>query len=266
MAQEAPSVSVVVPTYNEAANLGELTRRLFAATKDFGEVELLFADDESEGTAESEAVVRRLQAEGYAVRMHVRRRGEGRGLSSAVILGFQLAKFDTLVCMDADLQHEPEAVPSIAAPVLAGRAQFAIGSRNVQDGGVGFDWSLRRRIISKGATMLAWFLTSSTDPMSGFFCVERHIVDDAKRNGLNARGFKIALEIMVRAKCRTVEDVPITFRDRHAGESKLTAKQNIEYLKQLVSLYIFLYTPLLVAGFMALLALGAAYFLLLFFS
>ena len=248
-------VSVVVPTYNEGENLRPLTERLFAAMTDY-DVELLFAEDESKGTEASEAIVKELQRK-YNVGMHVRKRGEGRGLSSAVVLGFTLAKHDLLVCMDADLQHEPEAVPSVIAPVIQG-APFAIGSRNVQDGGLGFEWSLARRIISKGATLLAWPLTASTDPMSGFFALTRATFDNAQANGLNPRGFKIALEILVRSRS-TVTDVPITFQDRHAGESKLSAKQNIDYILQLLALYLFLYTRTFVLSFVSAHLSSAAY-------
>ncbi|KAJ8604024.1 hypothetical protein CTAYLR_003385 [Chrysophaeum taylorii] len=234
-------VTVVVPTYNEVENLRPLTERLFAAaSKAKLEVELVFAEDESVGTPASVAIVTALEKEGYAVAMRVRRAREGRGLSSAVLLGFDAARHDVLVCMDADLQHEPESVPAVVAPVVSGAADFAIGSRNVADGGVGFEWSLKRQIISKGATLLAMPLTASTDPMSGFFCVRKDTLAKG-RSHCNPRGFKIALEIMVRCRCKSVVDVPITFRDRAAGESKLTMRQNIDYVRQLIDLYCFLY-------------------------
>ncbi len=70
------------------------------------------------------------------MRIHVRRRGEGKGLSSAVLLGFDLAKHGVVLCMDADLQHEPESVPDVARPVLDKSAEFTVGSRHVGDGGL----------------------------------------------------------------------------------------------------------------------------------
>ena len=99
------SLSVVVPTYNEVGNIRPLTERLFKATRAAGlAVDLLVMDDESEGTAATETIVAALAAEGYPVRIHVRRRGEGKGLSSAVLLGFDKAAHDVVLCMDADLQ------------------------------------------------------------------------------------------------------------------------------------------------------------------
>eukprot|EP00049_Salpingoeca_infusionum_P026247 m.24609 g.24609 ORF g.24609 m.24609 type:complete len:263 (+) comp8622_c0_seq1:292-1080(+) len=230
-------LSVIVPAYNETDNIRPLCERLMKAAKAANlEVDLLVMDDESVGSEPTKTIVEELQKEGHSIRIHCRKRSEGRGLSSAVLLGFDMAKFDTILCMDADLQHEPEAVPSVAAPVLEKRAEFSVGSRNVGDGGLGFDWSLTRRLISQGATMLALPLTTCTDPMSGFFCTSKQVLARG-RSKCNPIGFKIGLEIMSRCRCKTVEDVPITFRERVAGESKLTMKQNVQYIQQLLALY-----------------------------
>lgn len=230
-------LSVVVPTYDETDNLRPLTMRLFAATRKAGiACDLLFADDESPGSPASRAIVQALQQEGYAVRLETRARSQGRGLSSAVLLGFARAAHETVVCMDADLQHEPESVPAVALPVLEGRADFSVGSRHVGGGGIGFAWSAVRVVISSGATLLARPLCASTDPMSGFFCTTKRVL---ARGEPRPRGFKIGLEVMVRCRCTTVADVPITFREREAGESKLSAKQNVEYVQQLAGLYWF---------------------------
>ena len=211
----AKTLSVVVPAYDEALNIRPLTERLFAATRAAKlETELIVADDESSGSEATREVVEALAKEGYSVRLHARRRSEGRGLSSAVLLGFQQARYEAVLCMDADLQHEPEAVPAIAAPVLAGSADFAVGSRNVGGGGLGFEWSLVRRIISAGATSLAWPLSRSSDPMSGFFCLRKATLARSADAGVNTMGFKIGLELMVRCRCTAVVDVPITFRER----------------------------------------------------
>lgn len=230
-------LSVVVPTFNETDNVRPLCERLFKATKEAGlQAELIIVDDESEGTEATKVIVQEMEAAGYAVRIHCRRKVEGRGLSSAVLTGFRMARYAVLLCMDADLQHEPESVPNVARPVLEGKADFTVGSRHVEGGGLGFDWSLVRRCISQGATMLAWPLANSTDPMSGFFCTRAEHVNRYRRH-INPIGFKIGLEIMVRCKCKRVQDVPITFQNRASGESKLSAKQYKSYVVQLASLY-----------------------------
>eukprot|EP00927_Polykrikos_kofoidii_P064061 TRINITY_DN59081_c0_g1_i1.p1 TRINITY_DN59081_c0_g1~~TRINITY_DN59081_c0_g1_i1.p1 ORF type:complete len:286 (+),score=47.90 TRINITY_DN59081_c0_g1_i1:199-1056(+) len=238
-AGQAPlkELSVIVPTYNETENIRPLCERLFKATKNAGlVVELLIVDDESEGSKPTEDLVKALASEGHQVRIHCRKKTEGRGLSSAVLLGFSKATYQTILCMDADLQHEPESVPDVAGPVLKGEAEFTIGSRNVDGGGVGFEWSAFRRLVSFGATMLAWFVAKSTDPMSGFFCTRKEILQRGI-NSINPIGFKIALEVMVRCECNPVRDVAITFRERNSGESKLSAKQYKLYVEQLASLY-----------------------------
>mmetsp|Transcript_32 Transcript_32/g.75 ORF Transcript_32/g.75 Transcript_32/m.75 type:complete len:270 (-) Transcript_32:216-1025(-) len=251
-------LSVVVPAYDEAMNIRPLTERLFAATRAAKlETELIVADDESSGSKATREVVEALAKEGYSVRLHARRRSEGRGLSSAVLLGFQHARHEAVLCMDADLQHEPEAVPAIAAPVLAGTADFAVGSRNIGGGGLGFEWSLVRRLISAGATSLAWPLSRSSDPMSGFFCLRKATLARGADAGVNTMGFKIGLELMVRCRCKMVVDVPITFRERVAGESKLSMKQNALYVRQLASLYVFKFgLPTLAAVLMLMVAIA----------
>jgi dolichol-phosphate mannosyltransferase len=175
-------LSVIIPTYEEKDNIRPLTERLFKAVKEAGiETELLFMDDESKDTEATEKIVAELQRQGYLVRIHTRRKTEGRGLSSAVLLGFDKARYDTMLCMDADLQHEPESVPAVADPVLRQEAEFSVGSRHVGGGGLGFNWSIHRRLISAIATMLAFPLTSSTDPMSGFFCTSKRVMDGGLR-------------------------------------------------------------------------------------
>ena len=233
-------LSVIVPTYNETANIRPLCERLFTSMKKENSklpVELLFVDDESVGTKKTIDIVNQLEKEGFAVKIHSRKKSEGRGLSSAVLIGFQKAQYDTILCMDADLQHEPEAVYSVAKPVLDKVAEFTVGSRNVAGGGMGFDWAIHRRILSSGATMLAYGVSKSSDPMSGFFCTAKSVLNRGIKK-INPIGFKIGLEVMARCRANPVVDVPITFQSRVAGESKLTMKQNIYYVQQLVSLYI----------------------------
>lgn len=232
-------LSVVVPTYNEVKNVRPLCERLFKALKDanISPAELLIMDDESKGSAETEEIVTKLKAEGYEIRGYFRKKKEGKGLSSAVLLGFDMAKYPYLLCMDADLQHEPESVPALADPVLTGKFEFTVGSRNVAGGGVGFEWALHRRIISWGATMLAFGVSKSTDPMSGFFCTSKEVLKRG-RSRINPIGWKIGLEVAARCRADPVQDIPITFQNREEGESKLTFQQNVEYVRQLIALYI----------------------------
>lgn len=247
---EKKELSVIVPTYNETGNIRELCERLFKATKEAGiKAELLVLDDESPGSEETAQIVKQLQGENHAIRFEGRKRSEGRGLSSAVLLGFSRAKYSTMLCMDADLQHEPESVPAVAGPVLRGEAEFSVGSRHAEGGGLGFEWSFARRVISAGATLLAWGVASSSDPMSGFFCVTKEVLARGV-DRCNPIGFKIGLEIAARCRASPVKDVGITFQDRAAGESKLTMKQNVLYVRQLMGLYWDKYAILIVVFFL----------------
>ena len=230
-------LSVVVPTYNEGDNIRPLCERLMTACKQAGiNAELLVMDDESAGSAKTQKIVSELAKERHPIRMHMRSKAEGRGLSSAVLLGFQKARYETVLCMDADLQHEPEAVPNVALPVLKKRAEFTVGSRYCNGGGMGFDWAIHRRLISWIATALAYGVSMSSDPMSGFFCTRRAVIARAG-DRINPIGFKIGLELMARCRANPVVDVPITFQSRVAGESKLSMKQNVLYIQQLLALY-----------------------------
>jgi len=245
------SLSVITPTYNEVDNIKPLTERLFESLQKADIIgELLVVDDESSGSEETEKIVTDLSKK-YPISIIRRYKKDGRGLSSAVLLGFDAAKYPVLCCIDSDLQHEPESVPAVAMPVLKGKAEMTVGSRNMEDGGVAFEWSFFRRLMSKAATLLAIGVSNSTDPMSGFFCISKSAYKRG-RDGCNPTGFKIGLEIMARCRC-TVVDVPIMFQDRLHGESKLSNKQIVEYLGQLFTLYVERYSFILLLARLAIL-------------
>lgn len=230
-------VSIVVPTYREVENLPVLTERIFSALRQANiPGELIIVDDNSrDGT---DAAVERL-AKDYPIRLITRT--DERGLSSAVIRGFAEAKHDLLLCMDADLSHPAESVPDLVRAVAEDRAEFCIGSRYTEGGKTKEDWGPLRRLNSWGATLLAKPLTSARDPMAGFFCLRRETLERAQAADLNPIGYKIALEIMVKAGCRRVAEIPIEFSDRLHGESKLTFEQQLLYLKHLLMLYRFVW-------------------------
>lgn len=235
------SISVIVPTYDEADNIQSLTYRLFQSLRNQNiNAELIIVDDESKSSTRTASIIAKLYTEGYPIRLFARKKNESFGLSSAVLLGFYNAKYSIMVCMDADLQHEPESVGNLVQPIFLKQADFVVGSRYMNKGGFGFEWSFLRRTISNCATLLAFPLTTSSDPMSGFFCLSQETFAQSKGN-LNSYGFKIGLELMVRCKCKNIIDVPIRFQKRVSGVSKLTMKQNVQYIIQLFYLYAFKY-------------------------
>src|SRR5688500_18052732 len=210
----APVISIVVPTYNEAASLPILAERLGTALggRDW---ELVVVDDGSpDGTADV--------AERLAPRLPVRvvRRSGKSGLASAVIAGFKDARGDLLVVMDADLSHPPEAVPALVDAVVGG-ADLAVGSRYVRGGGTA-DWPLRRRVVSRVACILGNLLVPVRDATSGFFALKRSAIDGVR---LNAIGFKIGFEVIARGRFRKIVEVPYVFRDRQHGASKFGRRE-----------------------------------------
>ncbi len=223
-------ISVIVPTYREAENVEQLVRRAFAATRSAGlPAEMVVVDDDSpDGTAR---VVEAL-SQRHPVRL-VARKGK-RGLASAVLDGFEQARGEILVVIDADLSHPPEKIPELVSVIASHRADFAIGSRYVRTGRVR-NWPARRRIASRLATLLARPLVNAQDPLSGFFCLARSKLRSANR--LAPVGYKIGLELMIKCRCRSIVEVPIVFTDRRAGESKAGLGQCIAYGRHLVRLY-----------------------------
>lgn len=225
------AVSVIVPTYREAGNLPTLIQRLGAVRAEHGlDLELVICDDDSKDGTED--VVR--GAGQPWVRLIVRK--TNRGLSPAVIDGLNAAKHPRLVVMDADLSHPPEKIPELLAK-LEGGADFVIGSRYVAGGSTDAEWGVLRWINSKVATLLARPFTTTQDPMSGFFAIDRATLDRAAE--LNPIGYKIGLELLVKARCQRVEEIPISFADRQVGESKLTIKEQLRYIQHLRRLLIF---------------------------
>jgi dolichol-phosphate mannosyltransferase len=219
-------LSVISPTFNEAANVGPLIEQVGKALvgTDF---EILVVDDNSPDLTWS-------LAENLVLtnpRVRVIRRMQNPGLGPAVIDGFTAATGEVLACIDADLQHDPSILPKMMDE-LANGAEVVVGSRYVDGGGTG-DWNLLRRFESWVATRIAQIFlgVKLRDPLSGYFLMRR---DDfaAVRDRLNASGFKILLEILAKLRSQKVREVPYTFRARLAGESKLSSKVVLQYAKQ----------------------------------
>jgi dolichol-phosphate mannosyltransferase len=223
------SISVIIPTYNERDNVVPLVKRIGGALSDH-DYEIVFIDDNSgDGTAKLAAGL----SPEYPVRVIVRR--DKKGLASAVVDGIGYTSGQLVVVMDADLQHPPEVIPDLIRET-EGNVDVVIASRYVAGGGCQ-GWGLTRRIISKGAIFLAHMLLPATrcikDPMSGFFMFNRQVVADAR---LMPTGYKILLEILIEGKFQGVAEVPYIFGSRSGGESKLNARQQIDYLRHVYSL------------------------------
>ena len=213
-------------------------------------------DDSQDGT---EIAVESLRGE-YPVRLIVRR--DERGLSSAVLAGFKEAVHDRFVVLDGDLQHPPEMIPTLLDRLDDPECDFVIGSRYADKGVVAGDWPWYRRLTSGVATFLARPLVPLSDPMSGFFAIDRSTWERCTR--LNPIGYKIALELYVKGGCRRPAEVPITFAARTAGASKLSLREELRYLRHLCRLYWFRFPLITAAACLLLSAAAVAIFLILF--
>ena len=227
-------VSIVVPTYREAANIPILAERIKGALSGMGiQWELVLADDNSDdGT---DALVADL-ARRLPIRIETRRELP-RDLSRSVLFGIRHARFDRVVVMDADLSHPPECIVDLLYALDEGH-DMALGSRYTPGGAFDHGWGAWRFTASRVARWFARPLVDCADPMSGFFAIDRRVLPDP--DTLQPIGYKIALELMVRGRLQVIE-VPIGFRDRYQGASKLGMRQQMEYLRHLYRLYTFRY-------------------------
>lgn len=238
MVNTIESLSVVIPTYNEAANVAELVSRLKAVLVGT-RVEILFVDD-SPGPETVMAIQEADRAWGSSdFQVHWYYRGEDSwgGLSGAVSDGLYQALYETVVVMDGDLQHPPEAIPAMLAAAESTH-NVVIASRYCNGGSANGLNSAVRGFVSWGSTKLAKLLfplalKGVTDPMTGFFLVRRSALD---LDLLQPRGFKILLEILVRHRGLGVAEIPFAFAKRTNGQSKGSIKRGLEYFRQLLQL------------------------------
>lgn len=227
------TVSVVVPTYNERENIGDVVTSLDEAlTADGYEYEIVVVDDDSPDR--TWAVARDL-ADDYPITV-VRRRGE-RGLATAVLRGFEEANHDVICVMDGDGQHPAGTVPKLIEAYLADDVDIVVGSRLTESGSFGrTTWVQHAQTYVANA--LAWLVLPETrsvrDVQSGFFVVSREVVESVE---LAPRGYKILLELLVMTDHAGATEVGYTFNERRKGESKLGAEIVLAYLLHLGSLW-----------------------------
>jgi dolichol-phosphate mannosyltransferase len=233
-AEERCFFSLVIPTFNESKNIENIVRvltdlldRLISNT-----YEIIVVDDDSPDLTweiASELIFEFPQ-------LRVMRREKEKGLSTAVIRGWQIARGDVLGVIDGDLQHPPEILQKLLQAIKQG-ADLAIASRHIEGGGVS-DWGFMRRLLSRGAQLLGLIILPEvlgrvSDPMSGYFMLRRSAIAGCEMNPL---GYKILIEILGRGKVGEVAEVGYVFQERKAGESKVTWKQYVEYILHLLKL------------------------------
>lgn len=227
-------VALVIPTLCEAENIGGLLQHVRTVLDPVGiPYEILVVDDDSsDGTGD---VVAAVAKEDPRVRLLVRK-GE-KGLSGAILHGWRNTDASILGVMDADLQHPPELLPKLISAILAGN-DVVIGSRYTPGGDLG-KWNPARKFFSAAAVWVTWPLQRSKlrakDPMSGFFLVRRSCLDQIP---FQQSGFKLLLEVLVRGRIRSVEEVPFAFGLRYRGASKANFRVAWDYAGLLARLYV----------------------------
>jgi dolichol-phosphate mannosyltransferase len=212
--------TICLPTYNERENLEAMIRALAGVLPADGRV-IVIDDGSPDGTGE---IADRLAAELPWVDVLHRERKEG--LGRAYVAGFRRALADgaeLILEMDCDFSHDPRDVPRLIAAVEAG-ADVALGSRYVPGGGVR-NWPLRRRCISRGASLYTRLLLMPVrDSTGGFKCFRREVLEHIDLDAVHGAGYVFQIEVTYRARrsgFRVVE-VPITFSDRLEGTSKMS--------------------------------------------
>lgn len=224
-------LTIIIPTLNEAANIQPLLARIFEQNSAALQIEVVFVDDgSSDGTCDRISSL----TESQSVRL-IRREHPHDGLAGAVLEGAITAKTRWVLVMDADLSHPPERITDIVGPLLDGSQDMVIGSRYTP-GGRTPGWPWWRRSMSRFACLFARPLTDIRDPLSGFFATQRKSL--LQCNG-DAAGFKIALELIASARSGfRVKEIPVVFRDRARGKSKMRLRVLLIYLKRLSFLII----------------------------
>ena len=223
------SAWLILPTYNEAENLEPMVRAVLPQlTKAQTSPTVLVVDDASpDGTGR---IADRLAAELPDVRVLHRPRKDG--LGRAYLAGFSAALeggADLVLQMDCDFSHDPADLPRLVA--AADAADLVLGSRYVPGGGVE-NWALRRRIQSRGGCAYARLILGVPvrDLTGGFKCWRRSALEALDFDGVNAHGYGFQIEMTYRAVRAglSVTEIPIVFRERREGQSKMTARITLE--------------------------------------
>lgn len=238
VAQDNNQVSIIIPTYNESRNIIQILKSIGENLPKNISAEAIVVDDnspDSTGKIVDEYLKNVKKIAGYT--MDIIHRTSKSGLSSAILSGIQRAKGDTIVVMDSDFSHPPQIIPKLIESLKNYQCDMVIASRYIKGGKIN-GWTLKRKIMSKIATLIAkkGLGVKTKDPMSGFFAFKKNIL---KGINFDAIGYKILLEILVKKSGIVVKEIPYTFENRNLGSSKLDSSTVIDYFKSAWKLYKF---------------------------
>src|ERR687896_1197623 len=262
LSKDPAVLSIIIPTYNESKNILNLLVRLRKVMSHSISLtpEIIVVDDnspdntgdmvESYSESNSEQNPKEYKADFHESRsdyfdsnsltqgcsIKVLHRSQKTGLVSAILDGIKSSTGQYILVMDADLSHSPEVIPKMIIELEKPEIDIVVASRYALGGSI-IGWPIKRRLLSKGAVKIARYglpIKEVRDPMSGFFALKRHIIENIT---IDSAGYKILLEILVKASEARVKEVPYTFKDRKAGQSKLDKHVIFEYIKAIYSLY-----------------------------
>lgn len=230
-------VLVVVPTYNEAANIKELIKQLFELPKKHPALELdvLVVDDNSpDGTGQ---LVKLLQAKNKKLHLiSAPKAGLGKAYIRGFKRGFKLGDFEVFIMMDADFSHDPKAIPSLLAPIRQG-ADYVSGSRYITGGSISGNWPKMRSFNSRAANLFARLFigdkhNETTDFTGGFKALRASALRQIDLDHMRASGYVFIVNLLHEFSKRgfKIKEVPIAFTNRQLGRSKLRLADILEFL------------------------------------
>ena len=227
---EVMDLTIILPTYNESSTIEKILESVTTTIPPKINTEVLVIDDDSpDGT--SEIVNSYIQKSKTKISFKIHIRKNKRGLSSAIVDGIKLARGKFVLVMDCDFSHPPEKILDMYYELTNNGFDVVIGSRYVRDGMIE-SWPLGRKLISKIGNSLAklWFGLDVNDSMSGFFALKKNLITNLS---LEAIGYKILLEILVKTKGVKVKEIPYVFKNRQEGASKFKFSLISDYFRLL---------------------------------
>ena len=229
-------ISIIIPTYNESENIIKILHSIGEILPKHLPTQAIVVDDNSpDGTGKlvEDYLKNVKKMADYTVEI-IHRKAKS-GLGSAILKGIQQAKGDTIVVMDSDFSHPPQIILKLIESIKKYQYDIAVASRYIKGGKIQ-GWSLKRKFMSKFATLIAkkGLGIDTLDPMSGFFAFKRSII---KGLNMDAIGYKFLLEILVKTKDVTIKEIPYTFQNRELGSSKLSIKTIFDYYRSVWKLY-----------------------------
>jgi len=229
-------ISIIIPTYNESQNIISILKSIGSNLPKNLNTEAIVVDDNSpDGTGKlvEDYLKNFKKMADYTIEIIHRKAKDG--LGSAILKGIQQAGGDTIVVMDCDFSHPPQIIPKLIESIKKYQYDIVVASRYIKGGKIQ-GWSLKRKIMSKFATLIAkkGLGIDTKDPMSGFFAFKRNII---KGLNIDAIGYKFLLEILVKTKNVSIKEIPYTFQDRELGSSKLSIKTIFDYYRSVWKLY-----------------------------